>query len=109
MFAISTLELSRDNLPTEPPTPPTRTAEALRANLQTVNTNLESMKSEWEKERRLLLGEKTVLQDATHRLNAQVQTAKEEIKKIAEGERKGERAAAGIQGVRAKAYRRYWC
>ncbi|KAG5654174.1 hypothetical protein H0H81_006556 [Sphagnurus paluster] len=101
----TTLELSRDDLPTEPPTPPTRTSEALRADLQSVNVHLASMKAEWEKERRTLLGEKAVLQDATNRLNAQVKTANEEIKKATEGGRAGERAAASVQTELEKAKR----
>lgn len=83
----------------EPPTPPTRTTEALRANLKSVNTHLETLKKDWEQERQALLGEKAVLQDATNRLNVQVQTARDEIKKAVESERAGERAVAGAQGV----------
>ncbi|KAF8075138.1 hypothetical protein FPV67DRAFT_1605655 [Lyophyllum atratum] len=101
----STLELSKDDLPTEPPTPATRTSEALQADLQSVNTHLESMKKDWEQERRTLLGEKAVLQDATNRLNAQVKSAKEEMKKVAESGRAGERTAAGVQGELEKAKR----
>jgi peptidoglycan hydrolase CwlO-like protein len=56
----------------EPPTPPTRTSEALRADLRTVNTELERMKAAWAAEKRQLLGEKSALQDAANRLNAQV-------------------------------------
>ncbi|GLB41649.1 putative pericentrin-AKAP-450 domain of centrosomal targeting protein [Lyophyllum shimeji] len=101
----SSLEFSRDDLPSEPPTPPTRTGEALRAELQSVNAHLESMKKEWEQERRTLLGEKAVLQDAANRLNAQVKDAKEEMKKVAESGRAGERAAASAQGELDKAKR----
>ncbi|RDB15355.1 Spindle pole body protein pcp1 [Hypsizygus marmoreus] len=101
----STLEISRDDLPSEPPTPPTRTSEALKANLQSVNSHLESMKKEWEQERRKLLGEKAVLQDATQRLNAQIQSAKEEAKKATESGRAGEKTAAGVQGELDKAKR----
>ncbi|KAF5373341.1 hypothetical protein D9615_007388 [Tricholomella constricta] len=101
----STLDLSRDDLPTEPPTPATRTSEALRADLQSVNSHLESMKKEWEQERRTLLGEKAVLQDATNRLNAQMKSAKDEMKKVAEGGRAGERAAASVQTELDKAKR----
>ncbi|KAG6908885.1 hypothetical protein DXG01_002863 [Tephrocybe rancida] len=93
----SILELSRDDLPSEPPTPATRTSEALRADLQSVNTHLETMKKEWSQERRTLRGEKAVLQDATNRLNAQMKAAKEDIKKAAETGRAGERAATNVQ------------
>lgn len=92
--------MSRDNLPTEPPTPPTKTSEALRANLKSVNSQLETMKKEWEDERRQLVGEKAVLQDATNRLNVQVRSAEEEVRKVAESERVGEQMRVGIQGVR---------
>lgn len=94
------METSIDDLPTEPPTPPTKTSEALRANLWSVNSHLETMKKEWEDERRNLVGEKAVLQDAANRLNMKVQTAKEETKKAAESEHAKEKLKAGIQGVR---------
>ncbi|KAG5644884.1 hypothetical protein DXG03_007525 [Asterophora parasitica] len=95
----SILDVSKDDLPTEPPTPATRTSEALRSDLQSVNSHLETMKKEWEQERRTILGEKAVLQDATNRLNAQMKTAKEEMKKVVEGGRAGERVVVGVQSV----------
>lgn len=57
------------------------------------------MKKEWEDERRELVGEKAVLQDAANKLNVQVRNAKEEVRKVAESERVGEKTRAGIQGV----------
>ncbi|KAF8238118.1 hypothetical protein L208DRAFT_1243498 [Tricholoma matsutake] len=99
----SSMETSIDDLPTEPPTPPTKTSEALRANLWSVNSHLETMKKEWEDERRNLVGEKAVLQDAANRLNMKVQTAKEETKKAAESEHAKEKLKAGIQGDLDKA------
>ncbi|KAG6841233.1 hypothetical protein C0991_000517 [Blastosporella zonata] len=95
----------RDDLPSEPPTPATRTGEALRADLQSVNAHLEVMKKEWGQERRTLLGEKAVLQDATNRLNAQMKTAKEEMRKAAEIGRAGEKAATNVQEELDKAKR----
>lgn len=65
-----------------------------------MNSQLETMKKEWKDERRQLVGEKAVLQDAANRLNAQVRSAKEEVRKVAESERTGEKMRAGIQGVR---------
>lgn len=70
------MNISVDRRPAEPPTPPTRTSEALRMDLQEVNANLDSMKQTWEAEKRRLLGEKAVLQDAANRLNIQAQDAK---------------------------------
>ncbi|KAG6831612.1 hypothetical protein H0H87_004674 [Tephrocybe sp. NHM501043] len=101
----STLELSRDDLPSEPPTPATRTSEALRADLQAVNAQLDAMKKEWSQERRTLLGEKAVLQDAANRLNAQMKTAKEEMRKAAEIGRAGEQAVTNVQEELDKAKR----
>jgi len=49
------------------------------------------MKKQWEAEKKQLLGEKAVLQDAAKRLNLQIRSAKEEVKT--------ERARAGSQGV----------
>lgn len=46
------------------------------------------MKKQWEEEKRKLLGEKAVLQDAAKRLNVQVQTAQLDAK-----------TKAGNQGV----------
>ena len=94
------MEPSADDIQTEPPTPPTKTSEALRANLQSVNSHLETMKKEWEDQKRKLIGEKAVLQDAANRLNAQVRTAKEEARKVAESGHAKEKTKAGIQGVR---------
>ena len=99
MFVNSTLELSRDDLPTEPPTPVTKTSEALRADLQSVNAHLEALKREWAHERKVLLGEKAVLQDATNRLNAQMKTTKEEMRKVVESNRVAEKTAISVQEV----------
>lgn len=83
----------------EPPTPPSRTSEALRSELREVNAQLDDMKHTWEVERKKLLGENAVLQDAATRLNAERRDAQDEIRKYASAERAGERARAGIQGV----------
>jgi hypothetical protein len=76
-----------DSLPTEPPTPPTKTSEALRVNLRSVNLHLEEMKEKWANEKRELLGEKAVLQDAAKRLNSQIREVKGEASKAAELQR----------------------
>ncbi|KAJ8079575.1 hypothetical protein PM082_011162 [Marasmius tenuissimus] len=75
---------SKDDLPSEPPTPPTRTSEALKANLQSVNAQLADLKNQWDKERRQLEGEKVVLQDAANRLNKQVRETRDEFNKASE-------------------------
>ncbi|CAK5267761.1 unnamed protein product [Mycena citricolor] len=71
-------------LPSEPPTPPTRTSQALREDLHSANANLAKMKKHWEDERQKLLGEKAVLQDAANRMNGRVRSAEEETKKVVE-------------------------
>ncbi|KAI9064084.1 hypothetical protein FKP32DRAFT_1625808 [Trametes sanguinea] len=101
----SILEASTMSLPSEPPTPPTRTTEALRSELKEVNSQLEAMKKTWDEERKKLLGENAVLQDAATRLNVEVRNAKDEIRKYADAERLGEKARAGIQGELDKAKR----
>lgn len=87
----SSFEVTTGHLPSEPPTPPTKTSEGLRANLLSVNAQLDTMKKQWETEKNKLLGEKAVLQDAAKRLNLQIRSAKEEVKT--------ERLRAGSQGV----------
>ncbi|KAI0675751.1 hypothetical protein C8Q78DRAFT_964116 [Trametes maxima] len=93
----SILEASTMSLPAEPPTPPTRTTEALRSELKGVNQQLESMRRQWEEEKRKLLGENAVLQDAATRLNVEVRNAKDEIRKYADAGRQGDKARAGIE------------
>jgi predicted nucleic acid-binding Zn-ribbon protein len=88
---------NQDILPDEPPTPPTKTSEALRSNLQTVNANLEKMRSQWEDEKQRLLGEKAVLQDVANRMDSQIRTTKREMKR--ETKSANEKAKSGVQGV----------
>ncbi|KAJ3553173.1 hypothetical protein NM688_g3757 [Phlebia brevispora] len=97
--------LSETSMVLEPPTPPTRTSEKLRADLEAVNSQLASMKKQWEQERRKLVGDNAVLQDATSRLNAEVRQAKNEIQRYVDSERASERAKAGIQGELDRAKR----
>ncbi|KAF8639093.1 hypothetical protein AX17_001738 [Amanita inopinata Kibby_2008] len=94
----SSLETFHDGLPVEPETPPTRTSEALRVELRTVNAQLETLKKQWEIEKRQLVGEKAALKDATDRLNAQVKNAQEEARRAFESGRAGEKARAGVEG-----------
>ncbi|OJT11389.1 hypothetical protein TRAPUB_12084 [Trametes pubescens] len=99
----SILEASTMSLPAEPPTPPTRTTEALRSELKQVNAQLDAMRQTWEEERSKILGENAVLQDAASRLNVEVRNAQDEIRKYAEAERRGEKARAGVEGELEKA------
>ncbi len=54
------------------------------------------MKKQWQEERRQLLGDNAVLEDAANRLNLQVQGAKERAE---QKERRNEKARGGILGV----------
>ena len=87
------------SLPTEPPTPPTKTSEKLRLDLHAVNKQLAAMQQQWETERRKLTGQNAVLQDATHRLNAEVRSAKSELQRYAETEKTGDRNRTALQVV----------
>lgn len=89
----------KDNLPAEPPTPPTRTSETLKANLQAVNDHLDELKHEWETEKSRLLGEKAILQDAANRLNSEIKNTKSEARKASEGARMITAAKANVQNV----------
>ena len=79
----------------EPPTPPTKTTERLRADLKSVTDQLAGMKRQWEDERRKLMGENASLKDATNRLNAEVRQAKTDMRRLVDTER----VKAGAQGV----------
>ena len=81
------------------PTPPSKTSEKLRTDLHAVNSQLSSMKRQWESERQKLLGENAVLQDATKRLNAEVRNAKSQIQRYVNKERESERNRDGVEQV----------
>lgn len=95
----SSVDASNDLLPSEPPTPPTRTSEALKANLQSVNQHLDELKKQWEAEKNKLLGEKAVLEDAANRLNGQIKNSKEQAKRTVELNRAGEKAKSNVENV----------
>ncbi|KAJ6619906.1 hypothetical protein B0H10DRAFT_2024000 [Mycena sp. CBHHK59/15] len=101
----SSLDAFNASLPSEPPTPPTRTSEALRADLHSVNTHLAKMKKQWEQEKQKLTAEKAVLQNAANRLNSQVHTAEEEARMVAETKKAGEKLRVGIEGELEEAKR----
>ncbi|KAJ7180785.1 hypothetical protein C8R46DRAFT_885504 [Mycena filopes] len=101
----SSIDGFNSSLPTEPPTPATRTSEALRADIHSVNSHLGKMKKQWEEEKQKLLGEKAVLQDAANRLNIKVRTAEEEVRTVAETKKAGEKLRVGIEGELEEARR----
>jgi len=57
------------------------------------------MKKTWEEEKRGLLGERAVLQDATKRLNSQIRDAKSEINKATDLHKVESRNRHDIEGV----------
>jgi hypothetical protein len=75
-----------------------RTAEVLRRDLETVNKELAELKSLWKEEKKNFVSEKAILQNAANRLNAQV---KEEARRLAETERKGEKKRLTVENVSA--------
>ncbi|KAJ6514991.1 hypothetical protein C8R47DRAFT_1190230 [Mycena vitilis] len=101
----SSMDASNSFLPSEPPTPPTRTSEALRSDLHSVNSHLAKMKKQWEEEKQKLIGEKAVLQDAANRLNVQVHKAEEEVKMVAETKKAGEKLRVGVESELEEARR----
>ncbi|KAK7025162.1 PACT-coil-coil domain-containing protein [Favolaschia claudopus] len=101
----SSMDAFNSSLPSEPPTPPTRTSEALRSDLHSVNYQLAKMKKQWEEEKQKLLGEKAVLQDAANRLNAKVDKAEEEVRIVAETKKAGEKLRVGIESELEEARR----
>jgi hypothetical protein len=92
-------DLSTSSLPSNPPTPPTRTSEVLRADLRAANKQLEGLKEQWEREKRQLLGEKAILQDTAHKLNMQIRNAQDEAKWSAESGKAAQKAKVSVQAV----------
>jgi hypothetical protein len=96
-----------DILPSEPPTPPTRTSENLRANIQSLNVHLDALKAQSLEQKRNLEIEKATLQETANRLNLQVHSAKGEIKRAAENERVVSKRSADTEGVCSHRSRRH--
>ncbi|KAJ3518259.1 hypothetical protein NMY22_g13770 [Coprinellus aureogranulatus] len=69
----SSYEMSGDSLPSEPPTPPSRTTEKLKGQLQAANASLEKLRREMED-----------LQASNRRLNSKLKETKEESKRAME-------------------------
>ncbi|KAJ3563380.1 hypothetical protein NP233_g8980 [Leucocoprinus birnbaumii] len=88
----SFLDNSRMSL--EPSVSQLTTTEDLRQNLQVVNEELAGLKKKWREEKKQLVTENAVLQDAANRLNAQV---KEEARRLADTERKGEKKRLTVE------------
>ena len=83
----------------DPPTPPSKNSEKLRTDLHAVNSQLSSMKRQWENERQMLLGENAALQDTTKRLKSEVRNAKSQIEWYANKERESERNRGDVEQV----------
>ncbi|KAG2137608.1 uncharacterized protein EDB93DRAFT_1106565 [Suillus bovinus] len=107
MVKVDTSTLQRfydadeSSLPSNPPTPPTKTSEALRLDLHAVNKKLDTMKQRWEEEKRHLLGEKAVLQDAANRMNMEVRNAKDEAKRATEASRRSRADTREVEKAKA--------
>ncbi|KAG1774133.1 hypothetical protein EV702DRAFT_1126979 [Suillus placidus] len=97
----SFLDVSHSGLPSNPPTPPTKTSEALRLDLHAVNKELDTMKQRWEEEKRHLLGERAVLQDAANRMNMEVRSAKDEAKRATEASRRSRADTREVEKAKA--------
>ena len=88
-----------DGLPDEPATPPTKTSEALKENLQNINSHLDELKKDWEDEKKRLVGEKAMLEKEAKQLQHQLKSWKEENKKVAEKTKAGEKGKATLEVV----------
>lgn len=80
----SSYDLTRDSMFSEPPTPPTRTTERLKSQLQDANASLEKLRRDMED-----------LQASNKRLNTKLRETKEESKRVMESNS----AKSGIQMV----------
>jgi hypothetical protein len=93
------VDISQSLIPPDPPTPPTKTSEALRADLRSAISQLDHLKEVWRQQKQQLLGQNAALQDAAQKLDAEVRSARDEVKRVVERERTGLQKKAGIQGV----------
>ncbi|KXN84255.1 hypothetical protein AN958_12828 [Leucoagaricus sp. SymC.cos] len=71
-----------------------RTTDILRQDLQALNEELADLRQKWKEEKKQLVTEKAALQDTANKLNAQV---KEEARRLAETERKGEKKRLTVE------------
>ncbi|KAF8586444.1 hypothetical protein K439DRAFT_1631700 [Ramaria rubella] len=99
----SSIEGSTTSLLSDPPTPPSKTTEALRSALKNVNSELSTLRLQWNNERNKLIGERAVLQDAASRLNKELGTAKSEAKRALEnGQQENEEGAKARANIQAE-------
>lgn len=76
---VSSEDMSSISMPSGPRTPP-KTTESLRLALHEMNAQLSTLRSQWETERKELVNEKAVLQDAANRLNVELGAVRDEAK-----------------------------
>ena len=93
------VSMASDGLPDEPATPPTKTSEALKENLQNINSHLDELKKDWDDEKKRLVGEKAMLEKEAKQLQHQIKSYKEENKKVTEKTRAGEKGKATLEVV----------
>ncbi|CAE7071135.1 unnamed protein product [Rhizoctonia solani] len=93
-WAETTLPSMIDDLPTEPPTPETKTTRNLQSALAAANSQLENMRTEWQK-----VGQENAELRAAGRQEAQLaRQAEEEMKRKLEEERRS--AVEAAKGIR---------
>ncbi|CUA78211.1 early endosome antigen 1 [Rhizoctonia solani] len=93
-WAETTLPSMVDDLPTEPPTPETRTTRNLQSALAAANSQLENMRTDWQK-----LGQENAALREAGRQEAQLaRQAEAEMKRELEEERK--RAVEAAKGIK---------
>jgi hypothetical protein len=71
----------------EPKSSPAKTAESLKLSLQAMNSQLNTLRLQWESEQNQLVGQNVVLQDAATHLNAQLGAVRGEAKQALENGR----------------------
>ena len=70
---------------------PSKSHDTLKSELRAVNRELNMMKKQWLEEKRQLVGDKAVLQDAASKLNSQIREAE---RRADDAERAGERVSS---------------
>ncbi|KAF8527286.1 hypothetical protein JB92DRAFT_2698552 [Gautieria morchelliformis] len=80
-------EASSISMMLNPKSPPAKTAENLRLSLQAMNSQLNTLRLQWESEQKQIVGQNVVLQDAANRLNAELGAVRGEAKQALENGR----------------------
>ncbi|KIY70545.1 hypothetical protein CYLTODRAFT_391816 [Cylindrobasidium torrendii FP15055 ss-10] len=103
----SSLDLShsRSMMASEPPTPPTRTSDALKSDLRSVNDHLATLKKDWERERQKLINEKGALEDMANKLNDKIRAFSTDAAKASQKEKADSALRSDIQTDLDKARR----